>query len=216
MNACALFFDSVPFCVIDGIHLSLLSVILLYILILMVFISIEQKSFKVLMSSFTLAVVIVCTSIFFDLQTKSNNELVIYQSDKINALAVFSGNKYTQISDTIPDDRLQSTIRENKIYHDVVFENNLQLTNASLIIVNHKKILFAKDVNLLTENFINLVNPDYIWLAGNSIKKNKLPEFLCERKNVIVSGKVWNKKNLDCINNSYLTIKKGAFVLKGF
>jgi hypothetical protein len=165
------------------------------------------------MSSFALAVVIVCISIYFDLQTKTNNELVIYQSDKTNALAVFSGNKYTQISDTIPDDRLQSTIRENKIYHDVVFENKLQLSNTSLIVINHKKILFTKDINLLSQPFINAVNPDYIWLAGTSIKKSKLPEFLCEKKNIIVSGKVWNKKNAACINNAYLTTKQGAFVL---
>ncbi len=216
MNACALFFDSVPFCVIDGIHLSLVNVILLYVLILLVFISIEQKSFKVLMSSFVLAVIIVCVSICFDLQTKTNKELVIYQSDKTNALAVFLGNKYTQVSDTIPDDRLQSAIRENKIYHDVVFENNVQLTNTSLILVNHKKILFSKNVNLLTENFIGAVKPDYIWLAGSSIKKIEMPKFICDQKNVIISGKVWNKKNFDCINNSYLTIKQGAFVLKGF
>lgn len=216
MNACAVFFDSVPFCVIDGIHLSLINVVLLYVLLLIVFISIEQKSFKLLMSSLALAVVIICISICFDLQTKNNNELVIYQSDKTNMLTVFYENKYTEISDTIPDDRLQSTLRENKIYHDVVFENKLQLTNASLIIVNHKKILFAKDVNLLTENFIKAVKPDYIWLAGSCIKKNKIPQFICNQKNVIVSGKVWNKKNLDCIKNSHLTAKQSAFVLKDF
>ena len=213
MNACALFFDSIPFCVIDGIHLSLLNVILLYVLILLVFISIEQKSFKILLSSFALAVVIICISICFDLQTKNNKELVIYQSDKINVIAVFSGNKYVQVSDAISDDRLKSTLLENKIYHDVVFEKHLQIPNTSLILVHHKKILFAKDVDLLTEKFINVANPDYIWLAGNSIKKNKLPEFLCEKKNVIVSGKIWNKKNLACINNAYLTTKQGAFIL---
>ena len=213
MNASALFFDSVPFCVIDNIHLSLLNVILLYMLLLLVFISIEQKSFKILMSSFALAIVIVCVSICFNLQTKNNNELVIYQNDKTDMLTVFSGNKYIQVSDTVPDDRLQSTLRENKIYHDVVFENKLQLTNTSLIVVNHKKILFSKDVNLLTENFISAIKPDYIWLAGSSIKKLKIPQFLCVQKNVIASGKVWNKKSFACINNAYLTTKQGAFIL---
>ncbi|MEO8762194.1 MAG: ComEC/Rec2 family competence protein [Bacteroidia bacterium] len=213
MNACALFFDSVPFCVIDGIHLSLINVVLLYVLILLVFISIEQKSYKILMSSFALAIVIIFISIGFDLQTKINNELIIYHSDKTNVLAVFSGNKYTQLADTIPDDRLQSTLRENKIYHDVVFEANHSLSKTSLIILNHKKILFAKDVTFLNETFINAIKPDYIWLAGNSIKKIKIPQFLCNQKNILVSGKVWNNKNLACINNSYLTAKQGAFVL---
>jgi hypothetical protein len=213
MNSCALFFDSIPFCIIDGIHLSLINLILLHVLILLVFISIEQKSYKVLMSSFALAIVIVCISICFDLQSKTNNELVIYQSAKTNVLNIITGNKCTQFSDTIPDDRLQSTLRENKIYHDVVFENDLHLTNTSLIIVNHKKILFSKDANLLNEKFINTIKPHYIWLIGSSLKENKLPRFLCEKKNIIISGKVWGKKNATCINNSYSTAKQGAFVL---
>ncbi len=213
MNACALFFDGVPFCVIDGIHLSLINVILLYVLIILVFISIEQKSYKILMSSFALSVVIVLLSIGFDLQTKKNNELVIYQSDKTNVLAVFSGNKYTQIQDTIPDDRLQSTLCKNKIYHDVIFENNQSLSNTSLILINHKKFLFIKDVSLLSETFINTIKPNYIWLAGSSIKNIKIPQFLCNQKNIIVSGKVWNKKSSACTNNSYLTAKQGAFIL---
>jgi len=216
MNACAVFFDSLPFCVIDNIHLSMINLVLLYVFIFLVFISIEQRSYKLLMSSFIVVVVILFTSIFFDLQIKKNNELVIYQSDKTNVLAVFSGNRYTQFSDTIPDDRLQSTLRENKIYHDVVFEKSKQLTNASLLVVNHKRILFAKDVNLLSQHFINAVKPDYIWIAGNSLKRVKLPDFLCKQKNIIVSGKFYNKKVTACLGNAYLTYKQGAFVYTEF
>jgi competence protein ComEC len=162
MNKCAVFFDSLPFCVIDNIHLSMINLMLLYVLIFLVFITIEERSYKLLMSSFVLAVAILFVSIFFDLQTKKNNELVVYQSDKTNVLAVFSGNRYMQFSDTIPDDRLQSTLRENKIYHDVVFEKNEQLTNTSLLVVNHKRILFTKNVTLLSQQFISAVKPDYI------------------------------------------------------
>src|SRR6202012_6290832 len=96
MNACALFFDRIPFCIIDHIHLSLLNLVLLYVLILLVFISIEQRSFKALMSSFVLAVVMICLSICLDLQIKKQNQLIIYQSDKTNALTVFTGNTCTQ------------------------------------------------------------------------------------------------------------------------
>ncbi len=213
MNACALFFDSLPFCVIDHIHLSMINMILLYALILLIFISVEQRSFKLLRGSFALAIIMVCISMFLDLQTKKNTEIVIYQSDKTNALSVFTGNACVLVSDTIPDSRLQSTLRENKIYRDVVFENDKQLPNISLILTGHKKILFSKDIGLLSEHFINAVKPDYIWLPGSSLKKVKIPLFLCERKNVIVTGKVWNKKNAACINNSYCTAKQGAFVL---
>jgi competence protein ComEC len=213
MNACAVFFDSLPFCVIDNIHLTMINLIGLYLLLFLVFISIEERSYKLLMSSFVVAVVILILSIFFDLQTKRNNELVIYQSDKTNVLAVFSGNRYVQLSDTIPDDRLQSTLRENKIYHDVVYEKSGQLTNTSLLIVNHKRILFAKDVMILSQQFINSINPDYIWITGNSLKRVKLPEFFCKQEHVIVSGKFYNKKAIACLTNVYLTAKQGAFIV---
>jgi competence protein ComEC len=213
MNASALFFDGIPFCVIDNIHLSIINLLLLYVLLFLVFISIEHKSYKLLMSSFGVAMLIVLISIVFDLYAKQNNELVIYQSDKTNVLAVFSGSKYTQFSDTIPDDRLQSTLRENKIYHDAVFNDEKPLSTTSLILVNHKKILFTKDVNLLSDVFVNAVTPDYIWIAGNSLKGKKLPLFLCGNKNVIVSGKVRSRKNIACITNSYFTAKQGAFIL---
>ncbi len=213
MNACAVFFDSLPFCTIDNIHLSMINLILLYVVIFLVFISIEERSYKILMSSLALAVVTLIISIFFDLQTKKNNELVIYQSDKTNVLAVFSGNRYTQFSDTIPDDRLQSSLRENKIYHDVVFEKSEQLTNTSLLVVNNKRILFAKDVTLLNQQFVNAIKPDYIWITGNSLKRVKLPKFLCEQENITVSGKFYNKKAIACLNNAYSTAKQGAFIL---
>ena len=213
MNVCAVFFDSLPLCVIDNIHLSMINLILLYVIIFLVFIAIEERSYKLLMSSLALAAVTLIISIFFDLQTNKTNELVLYQSDKTNVLAVFSGNRYMQFSDTIPDDRLQSTLHENKIYHDVVFEKNEQLTNTSLLIVNQKRILFAKDVTLLSQHFINTVKPDYIWLTGNSLKRARPPEFFCKQEHIIVSGKFYNKKAIACLNNAYLTAKQGAFVL---
>src|ERR1700756_62765 len=213
MNACALFFDGIPFCVIDNIHLSIIYMILLYVLLFMVFISIEHKSYKLLMGSFGLAIFIVLFFILFDLQVKKNNELVIYQNDKTNVLAAFSGSKYIQLADTMSDDRMQSTLRENKIYHDVVFKEDKPLTTTSLILINHKKILFAKDVNMLSEIFMQAVKPDYVWIAGNGLKGKKLPIFLCGRENIIVSGKVRGKKNMACITNSYFTAKQGAFIL---
>ena len=165
------------------------------------------------MSSFGVAILIVLISIVFDLQAKKNNELVIYQSDKTNVLAVFSGSRYTQFSDTVPDDRLQSTLRENRIYHDVIFKEDKQVSPVSLLVINRKKILFAKDVNLLSDIFIRAVKPDYVWIAGNALTGKKLPQFLCGKENIVLSGKMRSKKNIACITNSYFTVKQGAFIL---
>ena len=79
-----------------------------------------------------------------------------------------------------------------------------------MIIINHKKILFAKDVNLLSEILIALENPDYVWIPGLSLKNKKTPEFLIPYKNVIITGKISERKTT---NNFYLTSKKGAFTL---
>ena len=213
MNACALFFDRLPFCVIDHIHLSVINMILLYLVIIVVFISIEQRSYKLLMSSLGIVVVMLLISIGFDLSIKEHKQLVIYQSDQTSVLSVFSGNVYTQFSDTVPDDRLAGTLRENKIYEDVVFENSKQLSTTSLIIADHKKILFAKDISLLNQTFIHAVKPDYIWISSRSLYKTKIPEFLCGQNNMVVSGKIWSRKNSACRTNFYQTAKQGAFVL---
>ena len=213
MNACALFFDGLPFCVIDHIHLSRISLVLLYVLLFLVFISIEQKSYKLLMSAFGLAIGMLVLSIGFDLDAKQQKELVIYQSDQASVLSVISGNGYMQFADTIPDERLAAALREHKIYRDVVFEKSRQLSGTSLVIVADKRILFAKDASLLSEKFIRAIKPNYIWLAGKSLFKTKLTDFLCGQKNVIISGKAGSRKNRDCISNFYQTAKQGAFVL---
>jgi competence protein ComEC len=215
MNACALFFDGLPFCVIDHIHLSVINLLLFYVLLLLLFISIEQKSYKLLMSSFGIAIVMLVISIGFDVKTKEQKELVIYQSDKINTLSVLSGNTWMLFSDTIPDERLEGALREYKIYNDVVLEKRAALSTTCLIVAHHKRVLFVKDVDLLSEKFIRVVKPDYIWIPGRSLRRVKIPEFLCGQKNLIVSGKFYNRKAFNCVPEMYATYERGAFCVGG-
>jgi competence protein ComEC len=210
MNASALYFDGLPFCVVDGINLSYINMVLLYVLLLLLFISIEEKSFRLLMSSFILGIIIVCISLFFDLQTKKNHELVIYNSDKSNVLSVFSGNKAVMFLDTIPDERLQKTIDENRVRNNVISVQLKKLPEVSLLHIGTARILFVKEADLVSENLLLLEKADYIWIPAFSLKNKRIPTILIPYKNVIISGKISNRKN---INNFYLTAKKGAFVL---
>jgi competence protein ComEC len=212
MNGSALFFDGLPFCVIDNIHLSIINLLLMYVLIVLVFLTIEYRSIKLLMSSFALTMLMFCISILFDFETKKNNELVIYHSDKSEVLGVFTGNKYTQIGDTV-DMRLESTLRENKIFHDFVCEEKKSSNKVSLIYAGDKKILFSKTPELLSEILINVTKPDFVWIPARSLKGKKLPRLLCETQNLIVTGNIYGKKMLDCLNNARLTNRKGAFVV---
>jgi competence protein ComEC len=212
MNGSALFFDGLPFCVIDNIHLSIINMLLMYALIVLVFLAIEYRSTKLLISSFALTMLMFCISILFDFETKKNNELVIYHSEKSEVLGVFTGNHYTQICDTV-DGRLESTLRENKIFHDIVCEERKSLNNVSLICVGNKKILFAKAPELLSEVLINITKPDFVWIPSRSLKGKKLPSLFCESQNLVVTGHTYGKKTLDCLNNSWLTNRKGAFIV---
>jgi competence protein ComEC len=212
MNGCALLFDELPFCVIDTIHLSILNMLLMYLLNALVFIAIEYRSTKLLMSSFVLVAIMFCISIFFDFETKKYNELIIYHSDKSEVMGVFSNNHYTQIADTI-EERLSGTLRENKIYHDAVFEESKSLHKASLILAGDKTILFLRTPDLLSEKLLAVTNPDYIWIPSRSLKGKKASPLLCQTQNLLISGTVWSKKTLDCLNNAYLTNRKGAFIV---
>ncbi|MGZ3866406.1 MAG: ComEC/Rec2 family competence protein [Bacteroidia bacterium] len=212
MNGCALFFDRLPFCVIDNIHLSVLNMLLMYLLIVIVFAAIEFRSAKLLTNSFVIIVVMFFVSVYFDLQIKENNELVIYHSDKSEVVGVFDGTGYTQICDTV-DERILSTLRENKIHHDAVFEQTRSLSNANLILAGTKKILFVRSPELISEVLMNAANPDYIWLPARSLRGKKIPSLLCQTKNLVITGNTYSKKALNCLDSAHLTNKKGALIV---
>ncbi len=211
MNGSALFFDQLPFCVIDNINLSILNMLLIYVLIVFVFLAIEYRSYKLVLSSLALVIFMFCVSLFFDFKTKSTNELVIYHSDKSNVFGFFDKNSYTEISDTI-DERLSSAVRENKIYHDIISKREVKLGETSLVMVGNKKILFSKN-NTISPKLIEAVQPDYVWVPATTFKNKKKSSTLFETTNLIVSGTIWNKKALERLNNAYLTSIKGAFIL---
>lgn len=208
MNACAFFFDRLPFCVIDNIHLSIINMLLLYVLIFLVFSAIEFRSYRLLICSCALSSVMLLISIFFDLEAKESRELVIFHSDKSLALGIYSGNSYTLVSDSI-DQRLQGTLRENKIYHDFNTEDQKNLSSANFILAGGKKILFAQNRKTI-ENLLPFLQPDYIWIPAKSLKKEKHP-FLPGTFSII-TGAV-HKRLPFSSKNSWFTRQKGAFVV---
>jgi len=211
MNASALFFDQLPFCMIDNIHLSLVNMVLMYILIVLVFIAIEYRSYKLLMSSFGLTILMLFISLFYDFAAKKNNEFVIYHSDKNSTMDIFTGNDLVRITDTSADYRLASTLRENRIYHDVISEKNIQLGKICLLFAGNKKILYVQDGSTISKNLLQAIKPDFVWLPSSAVKIKKQRKHLCKEENFIVSGKFYKKKN--CFNKAYFTQNKGAFTL---
>ncbi len=211
MNASAVFFDGLPFCVIDNIHLSLPNMILMYVLIVLVFAAIENRSYRMLAGSFVLSIGMVVVSLFYDLAARNRNELVIYHSDKTSVLSVFKGTNVVQLSDTVPDSRLESTLRENRIVNDVISERKRSLSGTCLVLAGDKKILYCKDGKLLSEALIQKINPDHIWVPGKAVKRKKQREHLCELENIIISGRHYKKEG--CFDKAYFTQKDGAFIL---
>jgi competence protein ComEC len=207
MNVCAVFFDRLPFCVIDNIHLSTINMILLYILIFLIFAAIEFRSYRLLICSFSLSLLMMSISIFFDIETKRKNDLIIFHSDKSLALGVYSGNNYTLISDSV-DQRLQSTLRENKIHHDFTIENQKNLSNVNFILAGRKKILFAKD-HAVIKQLTSLLQPDYTWMPAKNLRIVKNTPVSGALS--IITGTV--RKKVIPSKTSWITRQKGAFVV---
>jgi competence protein ComEC len=211
MNAAALFFDELPFCVIGNIHLSLLNMILMYALIITLFIAIGKRSFRLLAGCLGLASVMLCISLFFDLATKGNNNMVIYHSDKSSVLSVTHGTFYTELTDTLPDGRMQNMLNENRICSDIQQSQQLHLSNTCLILAGNKKILYAKDGSYLSESFLAAAAPDYIWLPAGGVKRKQQRAALCTANNLIISGRFY--KTGPSLQKAWFTQNKGAFSL---
>ncbi len=211
MNASALFFDQLPFCVIDNIHLTLPNMLLMYVLIVLIFAAIEYRSYRFLVSSFVLSFLMFGISFFYDLAAKDKNEVVIYNSNETAALGIFDGTNYTLLTDTTPDNRLASTLRENKVANDIIAQKEIRLSNVSLILAGNKKILYCKDGSLLSENIIKLVDPDKTWLPAKGVKRKKQRAHLCDKEDLIITGKHYKKEG--CFDSAYFTQDKGAFVV---
>ncbi|MBS1646204.1 MAG: ComEC family competence protein [Bacteroidetes bacterium] len=213
MNASALYFDSLPFCMVDGINVSLFTMVGLYVLLVGIFLCIEQRSFVLLMTCTLGSILLVSISIFDDIKTKFQHQCIVYHSNEQAVLSVFSGTNMVLLTDTCNDKRLQSTLRENKIKNNGVKEHLKTMPAMSLIGIGSKKILFAKNTSLLNETLIQALCPDYIWIPAYALKNKKTPAFLIGKNNIILSGKIPDRKS---INTFYLTQKKGAFVTEDF
>jgi len=211
MNGAALFFDQLPFCVIDNINLSLVNMILLYTLIILVFVSIEYRSFKLLAGSFALSICMFGISLFFDLEAKKNRQLVIYHADKTAVAGIFEGNNYLQFSDTVPDNRIASTLRENKIRADITRERSIPLSKTCVILAGNKKVLFLKDGSLVSKKLMAAVNPDLVWLPAAAVKRKKQRVNLGDLPNLVITGRTYAKE--EWFMSPYFTQNKGAFIL---
>lgn len=211
MNATTLFLDELPFCVTDNIHISFLNMILLYLLIFFVFMAIEQRSLRLIISSLALTVVMLSVSLFYDIRSKDNNSLTIYHSDKTTAISIFGANNCTLLIDTLPDERLSTALREDRIAHDVVHKKDLPLTEVCLVYTKGKKILFAKSGELVTEKLVGAIAPDIIAVPAKGLKRKKQRTNLCNSNKLVISGRTYRKTG--CMEDAWYTQDKGAFVL---
>jgi competence protein ComEC len=208
MNGAALFFDQLPFCVIDSIHLSLLNMALMYLLIIIVFVAIEKRSYRLLLGSLVLCAGMLSISILFSFEAKKNNEIVIYH-DQGGAMSVFDGSVHTVLSDSASA-RLQATIRENHVMRDMIYQNSLQLDGTSLIVIGDKKILYLPEASKYSKKLLALFEPQQIWSPARSLKKRKQQKNIRDNENLIVSGRLYRH---DLHPATYFTEKKGAFIV---
>jgi competence protein ComEC len=212
MNATALFFDSLPFCVIDGINPSLISTVLMYALICLLCIAFDQRSYRALVACLVLCISMVTLSFGYTLLSDANDRLVVFHADKSAAVQVVAGNSIVQLTDTVPDRRLAATLRENVIRNDASYLREMSLGKVSLILAGGRRILFCADGALVTPALMGLVKPQVVWLPARGIKRKKQRRAFDEVQGaLVISGKLY--KTPESLTRAWFTQNKGAFTL---
>lgn len=209
MNGCALFFDGLPFCVVDGIHISLISVILLYALIIITVAAFEQRSFRLLTATFSLAIAMVVLSLVPDILQTKKSAFTIYHASA--SVATFlEGCNATVISDTLPDARFQSTLNEHLVQNDIMRSDTLALPDYALILAGQSRVLFCKDAKKINERLLRTCSPDVVWIPSLNAKKKRDLRKLMEIDKLVISGKLYKIPELP---SSWMTQERGAFTL---
>lgn len=161
MNGTAAFFGSFSFCVIDGIHLTPVNLILIYTLIILLFITIETRSFRMLKAAFILSFSIVILSILYSADSLQEKSLLLFTEGKNNTVAVYSGRTEYLVYDSLSA-RAESTLKEARVQKDITCSLNYPLNNVSLITAGNRRILFAEKKQLADSLLVSILKPDTI------------------------------------------------------
>ena len=211
MNATTLFFDSLPFCVIDNINLSLVNMILMYVLIIVLYVAFDRRSFRVFTYALGLGMAMCVISIAYTLYRPQAGRVLIYHAEKCSALQLVSGNTVVQLTDTVPDERIAGVLKENFTKHDGVHLQQQRLGKTSLVLAGAHRILFCQDGAQVSARLLQAVKPAYIWLPARAVKRWKQRKALEGAHNLVITGKLY--KVHESLAEAYYSQNKGAFIL---
>jgi len=229
--------ETLPNSVIEGLSISIVECVALYIIIILFIRGLKFRKLKIINYAFFLTLTFIINDLIEDIALTNSKSMVVYHINKYQAIDFIDGtsNVFLANSSLINDKQKQSFhIKSNWSYLDLrnvqyiptdASKLNETLMDSSLQLVDtysqFHTIKMVRIDNMFTLQALeNKVNVDYVLISSNSKTKLKDLYSMFNFKSVIVDGSnsKWNRNRVEAeAGNLHIPIyntDKGAFDLQ--
>ncbi len=229
--------EVLPNSLIDGLSISILECVALYIIIILFIRGLKFRKLKIINYAFFLTLIFIINDLIEDVALANSKSMVVYHINKNQAIDFIDGTSNVLLANSslIKDKQKQSFhIKSNWSYLDLrnvqyiptdASKLNETLLDSSLQLVDtysqfHTIKMVRIDNKFSLQVLEDKVNVDYVLISSNSKKKLKDLYAMFNFKSIIVDGSnsKWNRNRVEAEAESlhipiYIT-DKGAFELK--
>ena len=229
--------EVLPNSLIEGLSISVLECVALYIIILLFIHGLKVRKLKIVNYAFLLALIFIINDLMEDVALANSKSMIVYHINKKQAIDFIDGTSNVLLANSslIKDKQKQSFhIKSNWSYLDL---HNVQyiptdasklaetLMDSSLQLVDsysqfHAIKMVRIDNKFTLQTLEEKVNVDYVLISSNTKTKLKDLYAMFNFKSVIVDGSnsKWNRNRVEAeAENLHIPIcntDKGAFYLK--
>ena len=229
--------EGLPNSLIEGLSISVLECVALYIIILLFILGLKIRKLKIINYAFFLMLIFIINDLIEDVALANSKSMIVYHINKNQAIDFIHGtsNVFLANSSLIKDKQKQSFhIKSNWSFldlHSVKYRPidasilNETLMDSSLQLVDtysefHTIKMVRIDNKFTLQALEEKVNVDYVLISSNAKTKLKDLYKMFNFKSVIVDGSnsKWNRNRVEAeAGNLHIPIcntDKGAFALK--
>jgi len=229
--------EVLPNSLIEGLSISVLECVALYIIILLFIHGLKVRKLKIVNYAFLLALIFIINDLMEDVALANSKSMIVYHINKKQAIDFIDGTSNVLLANSslMKDKQKQSFhIKSNWSYLDL---QNVQyipteatkldetLLDSSLQLVDtyskfHTVKMVRIDKKFALQPLGKKIDVDYVLLSGNAKTKLKDLYKMFNFKSVIVDGSnsKWNRNRVEAeAENLHIPIyntEKGAFYLK--
>lgn len=229
--------EALPNSLIEGLSISLLECVTLYIIIVLFISGLKTRKLKIINYAFFLTLIFIINDLIEDFALANSKSMIVYHINKNQAVDFIDGtsNVFLANSSLIKDKQKQSFhIKSNWSYLDlhsakyistdagkldeILLDSSLQLVDAYSKF--HTVKMVRIDNYFALQKLENKINLDYVLISSNSKIKLKDLYKMLKFNAVIVDGSnsKWNRNRVEAeaeyLNIPIFNTEKGAFKLK--